>query len=101
MHFNTCLERITDLSGWDIRFHILAEGSGGRYWPVSFCDSAEGMLRAWHSDRENMRIPENGDYIHGLLFVNGIDGSVMSVCEADLESLNFGEFMRHLQEKEK
>ena len=68
---------------------------------MPFCDSAERMLQAWHSDGEDMRIPENRDYIHGLLFVNGIDGSVMSVCEADLESLNFGEFMRHLQEKEK
>ena len=101
MRFNTCLERITNLSGWDIRFHILAEGSGGRCWPVSFCDNAERMLRAWHSDGEDMRIPENGDHIHGLLFINEIDGSVMPVCEAALESLNFGELMRHLQEKEK
>lgn len=100
MHFDTCLERITDLSAWDIRFHIIVE-SNGRRWPVSFCDNAERMLEAWGSIETEMKLPENGDYIHGLLFISEVDGSAMAACEVDLEDLDFEGLMWYLQKKRK
>lgn len=38
-------------------------------------------------------IPENGDLIHGLLFVNTIDGRAMIADEADLEGFDFESLM--------
>lgn len=96
MRLDTCLEKITDLSAWDIRFHIIAE-SNGRRWPVSFCDNAERMLKAWEFGRTEVKLPDNGDYIHGLLFTNEVDGSAMAVREDDLEGLDFEELMWYLR----
>ena len=99
MRFDTCLKKITDLSTWDIRFHIIAESGGGRCWPVSFCDNAARMLEDWKPGGNTVRLPENGDCIHGLLFISEVDGSAMAVCEADLEGLDFVGLMWYLQKK--
>lgn len=100
MRLETCLERISNLSTWDIRFHILAEGDGGRKWLVSFCNNASKMLEAWRSgNKPQMCIPENGDYIHGLLFINEVNGYAMAVNEEDLEGLDFEGLMWYLGKK--
>ena len=98
MRLGTCLDKIKDLSTWDIRFHIIAE-SIGRRWPVSFCDNAARMLEVWKSGGTTMKLPENGDYIHGLLFISEVDGSAMAVCEDDLEGLDFEGLMWYLQRR--
>ena len=46
-----------------------------------------------------MKLPENGDYIHGLLFISEVDGSAMAVCEDDLEGLDFEGLMWYLQRR--
>ena len=98
MRLDTCLDKIKDLSTLDIRFHIIAE-SNGRRWPVSFCDNAARMLEVWKSGGTTMKLPENGDYIHGLLFISEVDGSAMAVCEDDLEGLDFEGLMWYLQRR--
>ena len=98
MRLDTCLDKIKDLSTWDIRFHISAE-SNGRRWPVSFCDNAARMLEVWKSGGTTMKLPENGDYIPGLLFISEVDGSAMAVCEDDLEGLDFEGLMWYLQRR--
>lgn len=98
MRFDTCLKKIADLSTWDIRFHIIAE-SNGRRWPISFCDNAARMLEDWKTGGMGTKLPENGDYIHGLLFISEVDGSAMAACEADLEGLDFEGLMWYLQKK--
>ena len=98
MRLDTCLDKIKDLSTWDIRFHIIAE-SNGRRWPVSFCDNAARMLEVWKSGGTTMKLPENGDYIHGLLFISEVDDSAMAVCEDDLEGLDFEGLMWYLQRR--
>lgn len=98
MRLDTCLDKIKDLSTFDIRFHIIAE-SNGRRWPVSFCDNAARMLEVWKSGGTTTKLPENGDYIHGLLFISEVDGSAMAVCEDDLEGLDFEGLMWYLQKR--
>lgn len=94
MRLEDCIEKINGLSEWDIRFHILAEGSNGRKWPISFAANAAKMLATWAADCTGYSpIPENGDLIHGLLFVNTIDGRAMIADEADFEGFDFESLM--------
>lgn len=96
MRLKDCLAKVDAPSQWDVRFHILAEGANGRLWPVTFSACGQDLLDAWKMPEWHISVPENGDLVHGLMFVSLLDSTVLLANEADLDGYDFEALMQDL-----